>query len=157
MALESQAPRVRELFNEGYEKREIADILNIRYSTVKKYLSKRYDAVLEHKAQIEEERKELEKKVIELIPSVKSYHQLCDLLGLSGAGEHYNKLRKIVDDNNIDISHFHKENNKRVIKTLDDDEYFICGKSRENLNTIKRLVSHGYKEYKCEKCGLGNT
>jgi len=111
----------------------------------------------------------LNKKTLEEIKlAVKesfSSAQACRILGLTENGSTATRLRKIVAENNIDISHWTGQLWSKGKTALDDPR--IREKSTENIFTINSDANASYVrslilkknllEYKCTKCNNDGT
>jgi 5-methylcytosine-specific restriction endonuclease McrA len=69
----------------------------------------------------------------------------------------YNHVRKHIVELNVDLSHFLGQGHNKVnrVKTrtyITNEELFVNGRKRGDIK--KRLFSEGFKEQKCEWCGL---
>lgn len=86
---------------------------------------------------------------------------MCRALKLGAYGANYRRIRKAIDEYNIDISHFTGQGwnvglifNPNKNKTYSLDEILVKNSKYDNSNKLKqRLLEEGLKEYKCEKCG----
>ena len=86
---------------------------------------------------------------------------VCRKLELVPYGENYARVKKIIEDNKIDTSHFRKGpwNKGKKIKaaagqTLPLEELLVENSPHVNTNKLKkRLWKVGLKEQKCEICG----
>lgn len=90
-----------------------------------------------------------------IVPDCRSYRQVLFKLGLVEAGGNYATIKKLIRDNDIDISHFtHQASNrgqsfgpKRPIEDYLSNDYPI------QSHALKlRLLKEGYFEAKCYKC-----
>ena len=150
---------IRELHKEGQKnKAEIARICNVSYNSVKYYTSVKYDDILLRQTAKDKVDKEFEQIVIKILPECNSYNNVCARLGLRGVEGYYNKIKTIVEKNNLDISHFGsvKINKYNSFDPAPDEEFFIKCKKQNHCSVIKRLIAHSYKEYRCEnpECGI---
>jgi hypothetical protein len=92
------------------------------------------------------------------LPTSNSLNHLCSKLGVRSVEGYYNKIKKIIDNYKLDISHFGSiKRNSRcdAYNALTDDEFFSEDVNRTGSAILKRLILHGYKEWKCEneECG----
>lgn len=86
---------------------------------------------------------------------------VCRKLDLVPYGENYARVKKIIDENQLDISHFRKGpwNKGKKIKvapaqTLSLQEILVENSPQSNNGKLKkRLWKAGLKEQKCEICG----
>lgn len=96
------------------------------------------------------------KNVCELAKRCTSICQILKILGKQRTNTCYKHIEKILLENNVDTSHFVKHsilppniNNKK--ETIE----YLCENSTINSDNLKkRLFREGYKDYKCESCGL---
>ena len=107
------------------------------------------------KKKAEDEFVELVKKYL---PVSNSLNNLCNNLGLRGVDGYYKKINKIIKENNLSTEHFGtikiERRNRNKYTAMLDDEFFVKNSNRSGNSTIKRLTESGYKEYKCENCGI---
>lgn len=149
--------QIRELYNEGLSIKEIMIRLNVSRSQIRYYTSSKYDEIHIRKAAKDMADKEFEELVKRYIPQSNSINHLCSFLGLRGVEGYYKKIQNIIDKYNLNTSHFGtiKRNNLDGFNILGDEEYFTERSVKMNAQQlIRRLVNHGYKEYKCEICGI---
>lgn len=92
-----------------------------------------------------------------------SYADVLRKLGMSEHGGNRKTLNKVIDELDIDLTKISQNRNKYLSNTLKKSrrtvplEDIITGKYKEpyNGNALKtRLIKAGYKEHKCENCGL---
>jgi hypothetical protein len=97
----------------------------------------------------------------EIIKQSETYKDVLIGLGLNINGTNYKKIKKIINEDNIDISHFLnvsdfliKYPNPKSIIPLED--ILVSGSTYENRGSLKRrLYKEGLKERKCELCHQG--
>jgi predicted transcriptional regulator len=153
--------KIREMkFQQGYTNLEISKKLGITRDKVKHYTCKRYDEVLRKK----EIRQKAENEFVELVkkylPISNSLNHLCNNLGLRGVDGYYQKLKRIIRENGLSTEHFgtiklsNNGGGRNIYTAMSDDEFFIKNSNRHGSSIIKRLIKNGYKEYKCENCGI---
>lgn len=89
-----------------------------------------------------------------------SIAETCRKLNIRPCGGNYKTLNYLIKENNIDISHFTGKAwnvgiRYRIIKPkIELSEILVENSSFRSSNGLrKRLISEGYKEYKCECCG----
>lgn len=150
---------IREMHNKGISKTEIAQRCNITIHSVNYYNSSKYDDILIRQTAKEQSEKEFENTVIKILPDCNSLNHICSKLGLRGVEGYYVKIKKIIEKYNLDISHFGTIPPKSKMDSynvLNDEDYFIKGIKKHNIHTIKRLINHSLKEYRCEnpECGI---
>lgn len=99
----------------------------------------------------------------EIIKSSKSMAEVCRKLGRKPNGGNHKTISDVIDKYSIDTSHF---TSKGWCKGLGYSEQTakipLTEILKENTNfksdvLKKRLIANGLKEYKCEKCGCGET
>lgn len=89
-----------------------------------------------------------------VIESSSNMSEVLKKLHLKISNGNYRTVKKIIDENLIDISHFNRKlgygkNNKKML--LND---ILTENSNYNSTKLKhRLIEEGVKEHKCEKCG----
>lgn len=96
--------------------------------------------------------------LISAIRSSFSIAEVCRKLGIAAYGGNYRTIYKMINENNLDISHFKGKiwylNNYRHIKKAQSLEVVLTTNSYYNSNKLKkRLFKEGIKEKKCEICG----
>ena len=96
-----------------------------------------------------------EEKVCKLATTCNSIHEICKLLGHKGTNEYYKQIRKILEKNEIDTSHFGTKEEISVVKKKFELKKILCkdGIPYQTSKLRDRLIKEGYKEYKCERCG----
>ena len=90
---------------------------------------------------------------IDLIKNSYSLREVCLKANIVDTTGNYNTLKQIIKDENIDITHFKRQN---VYKQESHNiEYYLVKGSRITSYRLKnRLLKEGIKERKCECCGL---
>lgn len=85
----------------------------------------------------------------QIVAEVKSFHALQERLGYSSkSGSVPASLKKMMEEKNIDFSHFTGQAwNKQIIEISDTNEFGVS-----NRTTIRRILLKE-REYKCECCG----
>ena len=94
---------------------------------------------------------EREKLYIELIKHSYSLKEVCEKANIMVSNGNYETLKKVITNNNIDISHFKRQNGcfvKRELNELLKENVVIS-----SYKLKKKILKNGLKEYKCEKCG----
>lgn len=87
-----------------------------------------------------------------------SVADVCRNLGIKPIGGNYKTVSNAIKEYGIDTSHFTgqgwniglKFNPNKKIST---DELLVCDSNYSSYKLKNRLLSDGYKECKCEKCG----
>lgn len=96
------------------------------------------------------------KSVCKLAEKCTNINQILHILGKKGTNEYYKQIRKILEDNNIDTSHFienetHKQTQYIPKKSL--EECLISGSTVSSTRIRDRLLKEKVKEHICERCG----
>lgn len=97
-----------------------------------------------------EERKEY---YIKLIKESNSLMDVCRKAGIVATTGNYDTLKKIISEKNIDISHFKRISNTKNTQRIDTEDYLNNKYPITAFKLKNRLLSEGYKECRCEKCG----
>lgn len=97
--------------------------------------------------------------VCELAKKCTNINQILHILGKKGTNEYYKQIRKILEDNKVDISHFKEYEPYKpdgVKGKLSIEEYLVKGSTISIPKLRERLLKEGLKEHKCEnpECGL---
>lgn len=99
---------------------------------------------------ITEERKQY---YIYLIKNSCSLREVCLKANIIDTTGNYNTLKRIIKEENIDISHFKRQNTSK--QESHDIEYYLVKDSHISSYRLKnKLIKEGIKEQKCECCGL---
>lgn len=155
--------RIIELKKDGYTYREISDILNLSINYVRKRGTKKFLETVKRNEVKETADKEFEQKVIELLPYSNSLNHLCTNLCLRGVNGYYVKIKKIIDKYHLSTEHFGTLTQKTKAKgrnkytAMSNEEFFVDGCKRTSNSILKRIISCGYKLYKCENPSCGIT
>lgn len=82
--------------------------------------------------------------------------ELLTKLGINPSGGNYYTLDKYLKNYKIDISHFTGKGHGKTggLNKKDSMELCFYGSGISSHNLKMRLIRGGYKEYRCEKCGL---
>jgi len=98
---------------------------------------------------------EREKYYIKLIKESTSFCEVCRKANIVATTGNYNTLKKIVEDNKIDISHFKRQGGGKKNK-IDINDVLNNKRQITTYRLAKLLIKHGLKECKCEnpKCGI---
>ena len=93
-------------------------------------------------------------KVCELGTKCTNINQILHILGKKGTNEYYKQITKILEDNNVDTSHF--VFNERIGRAnsskLETKDYLVCGSTIASSELKNKLLKEGLKEHKCERC-----
>lgn len=98
--------------------------------------------------------------VDDVIVAVKScccLREVLDRLGVVPAGGNYTRLKKIIKNNNIDISHFRRPGwSKGIVlgPKVPIETYLFNGSNISSFKLKKKLLNAGLFEHKCYSCGL---
>jgi hypothetical protein len=104
------------------------------------------------------------KEIIDAIPKCTSIRQVLILVGLVPAGGNYKRVKNIIDENSINITHMtgkgwntkNKSGNLILNKKASLEEILVLGSSYKG-GTYKlknKLLSEGIKDNVCEECGI---
>ena len=99
-----------------------------------------------------------------LLDESNSYADLLRKLGMSEHGGNRTTLRKIIDEYNLDLTKICENRNKQNSNTLYNfqkkkkslDEILKKDSHYKSSILLKRLLKEGYKERRCENCGITN-
>lgn len=94
-------------------------------------------------------------KLKELVKTSYSINEVLVKAQLNVSSKTYNRLKEILDKNNIDYSHFDSNMNKGKEKK-ELSEILQKNTSYSSQRLKKRLIKEGLKEDKCEICGCSN-
>lgn len=153
--LSENEKKIFELKELGYSRSDIVKKLNLTKGFVNYRLNKRFKQVLERREAKQLNDKEFEELVKKFLPMSNSLNHLCNLLGLRGVEGYY--IKKIIDDNNLDTSHFGSikpKSNSDSVNVISDEDFFVNGVNRQGTALLKRLIINGYKDWRCENCNL---
>lgn len=149
--------KIIELHNDGYSYDKISEILNTSKSTVayycneKKRIKRVEDAINSIK-----KKEEYEKIVCDIINKCTNLNQVCIMLDKRPTNTNYDRIKKIIEKYNLDISHFShtkiKINNSN--KLCYEDIFCENSKVKTNSHLKEKLISLKLKEEKCECCGI---
>ena len=96
----------------------------------------------------------------QLLDESDSYADVLRKLGMSEHGSNQITLRKVIDDYGLDLTRINENrriwltNHLNSRKSMDMSDILKDGVSYQSSKLLKRLCSDGYKEYRCEICGL---
>lgn len=147
--------RVQELRKEGKSFGEISKELLITKSNAcycnKINLDEYDEKVSSHQKYVD--------SVCELAKKCTNINQILHILGKKGTNEYYKQIRKILEENKVDISHFKEYEPYKpdgVKGKLPIEEYLVKGSTISIPKLRERLLKEGLKEHKCEnpECGL---
>lgn len=81
--------------------------------------------------------------------------EVLNKLGIPRQGNNSKTLRKYLDDNKIDYSHFTgRARTYKIKKEVSLNDIFSNKYSYNNRSLKNRLLKAGYKKYECEECGI---
>lgn len=147
---------ILDLREKGFSLTEISKKLNINRSNVayvcrQKNIEKLYNIIIER----ENEKENFVKLVCEAVPKCYTYSHICKALGLRTNRQYIDKIKKIIEENNVDISHFkHFYNTKFKKGEVKNEDMFVLNGTFDSVKIKNRLFSEGLKEKKCERCGI---
>lgn len=95
-----------------------------------------------------EERK---KYYIDLIKNSNSLCEVCRKAGIVPTTGNYNTLKKIINDEEIDVSHFKRMGGKPAKKTT-VEECLVKGSTIQSFKLKNKIFAAGIKEKRCECC-----
>jgi uncharacterized protein YktA (UPF0223 family) len=155
--------KIIELAKDGYSYSYISKLLNISRFTIR-------DTVENPELTLQKasEKKDVFPSVEEIksvIPNLSSLAQVLTKFNLSNSGNAYRTLKKIIKENNIDVSHFtgqaHGSTVKKLIEsnTIPIESILIEKSTYQTSKLSKRLKQEGLLEYKCygPRCKIIDT
>ena len=92
-------------------------------------------------------------RVCELAKKCTNINQILHILGKKGTNEYYKQIRKILEENKVDISHFKEYEPYKpdgVKGKLPIEEYLVKDSTISIPKLRERLLKEGLKEHKCE-------
>lgn len=100
--------------------------------------------------------------IIDAVKESINFTEVLEKIGIPRQGNNGKTLRKILDENNIDYSHFTGRARKYAKpNSTKAEDYFGTDKKIQTSKLKEKLLKEGYKENKCEICGitewLGNS
>ena len=96
-------------------------------------------------------------EISEICKNSESYREVMLKLGYSGnSGSSSTRLKKIILDNNIDVSHFKGQGHtKNIGKRKTNINQYLNNEVKITSHKLRlRLLEEGYFEQKCNCCGL---
>jgi hypothetical protein len=96
--------------------------------------------------------KEREEYYIKLIKESKSLIEVCRKAGIVPTTGNYDTLKKVINNNKVDISHFKRNGGTAGGVKKEISEYLIKGSNISSFKLKNKLLKEGYKEKRCEKC-----
>ena len=96
-------------------------------------------------------------EISEICKNSESYREVMLKLGYSGnSGSSATRLKKIILDNNIDVSHFKGQGHtKNIGKRKTNINQYLNNEVKITSHKLRlRLLEEGYFEQKCDCCGL---
>ena len=98
-------------------------------------------------------------KIRDLVKSCICYSDICRGLKISICSRNFDRLKKIISENEIDISHFDsiKASRKKLVRRWDETNVFVenCSISRSQLRPV--LIRLGFYTGICDECGISDT
>lgn len=101
-----------------------------------------------------------DEELTEAVKNSRSIRQVLKHLGLAEAGGNYQHIPKKIRELGLDTSHFTgrswSKGRKLPRRRQPLESYFIVTESQniQSSRMRERLISEGYKEARCESCGL---
>ena len=149
---EKDIKEIKKLREEGKSYGDIAKHFLITKSQA------RYYSILniEKRNSIETIQKEYVKTVCDLAKRCTNINQILKILGKKGTIEYYKQIRKILEDNNVDTSHFVEGQavTEYAHPALETKDYLVKGSTIASSKLRNKIIKEGIKEHKCECCGL---
>ena len=96
-------------------------------------------------------------KVCELAKKCNNINQILHILGKKSTNEYYKQIRKILEENEVDTTHFDGVYKPRGIRDkIPVEKYLVKGSTISISKLREKLLKEGFKEHKCEnpECGL---
>ena len=99
---------------------------------------------------ITEDRKQF---YVNLIKTSTSLREVCLRAGIVDTTGNYKTLKRLIEKENIDITHFKRQNTGQQVKH--EIEFYLKKGSVIGSSLLKKkILKEGLKEQKCENCGL---
>lgn len=95
------------------------------------------------------------------VENSKCFSEVCRALGMPNSGNSYQRMRRKINEHEIDTSHFIDPRKAGFINSgISEKKHFskilvIGKKDREKSKTLRRALIESGRLYVCEKCGLG--
>lgn len=96
-------------------------------------------------------------KVCELAKKCNNINQILHILGKKSTNEYYKQIRKILEENEVDTTHFDGVYKPSGIRDkIPVEKYLVKGSTISISKLREKLLKEGFKEHKCEnpECGL---
>lgn len=103
---------------------------------------------------------EYTKELLEpIVQRVFTYSDVCRELGLNPHSGNIKTVHRKIDEYNLDISHFNRNKSSKskvpVTQGIPLEEILVENSTYANTNSLRRrLIREGFKECKCELCGI---
>lgn len=101
---------------------------------------------------------EYSKELLEpIVQRVFTYSDVCRELGLNPHSGNIKTVHRKIDEYNLDVSHFSRRHShaKGVTQNRPMSEILVENSTYANTNSLRRrLIKEGFKECKCEICGI---
>ena len=97
--------------------------------------------------------KEREEYYIKLIKESDSLIEVCRKAKIVPTTGNYDTLKKVINNNSIDVSHFKRNCVKSNIVKRNIEDYLNNKYPITSFKLKNKLLKEGYKECRCEKCG----
>lgn len=94
-------------------------------------------------------------KIAKAVKLSKSMQETFRLLDVRGGGTSYKMVRKVIEELNLDISHWETKKPGRQGKTIPLEEILVKDSNYTHTASLKkRLIRAGVLEYYCHTCGI---
>jgi DNA-binding phage protein len=90
---------------------------------------------------------------VKLINESESLIEVCRKANIVPTTGNYDTLKRIIKEENLDISHFKRICVSSDVSRRNTEEYLSNNFSISTYRLKNRLLKEGYKECRCEKCG----
>ena len=93
------------------------------------------------------------KDLEEAVKSSRNIRQVIQKLGLVPAGANYKRIKKLIERNNLDITHFSRSAAGGSFHKIPLIDILVEKSHYTSSNHLRfRLLSEGVKEHKCDSC-----
>lgn len=103
---------------------------------------------------------EYTKELLEsIVQKVYTYSDVCRELGLKPYSGNIKTIHRKIDEYNLDTSHFNRNKSSKSLMPIrygiPMNKILVKDSTYTNTNSLrKRLIKEGFKECKCELCGI---
>jgi Zn finger protein HypA/HybF involved in hydrogenase expression len=147
--------QILELHKQGLNVSQIARNVDMKRCTVRNWIKRKpkffHDSV---NTDIDITKENLEQAISESI----SIAGVLKFLGIEITASHYRQIHKLIKEYNLSTTHFKGQGwNKGQIHYTSSEkiQLYLDNKKEITSNDLKNLlIKNGYKEAKCEKCGI---